>query len=363
MRKKLKLVLFCILSGLLAFPSAICAAELFMEPQKGELGPGSEQKVTLRLGVEDVCVNTVEAIVSFPQDYLQIENVFTGNSLLHIWVEQPSNQDLAQINRTGRLHLAGGIPGGYCGRIPGDPGESDIIAEIIFSVPGMVMPEKDRSELVVFYSRDTRVLLNDGQGTEEELETRGAIFDFTAKPDNSGQDWRRELAADRIKPEPFVVELRQDASLYDGQYFIVFSTVDKQTGIDHYEVLELSPGEQEGQAPEQSWWQEIFGREKPVPQWQVAETPYLLRDQSLTSVVKVKALDKAGNARVVEYIPEMDVGPQASASSKGGNVLLWIIGLVALAVLSGVFGVYFYFRKNRVKNNIDSNDKEEIPKT
>ena len=38
--------------------------------------------------------------------------------------------------------------------------------------------------------------------------------------------------------------------------------------------------------------------------WRIAEGPYLLEDQSLESIIKVKAVDKAGNERMAQYLPE-----------------------------------------------------------
>jgi len=343
---------------MLVFPAASHAAELFLEPASGELGPGSEQRVALKLKVTDGCVNTVKAELSFPSDYLQVENVLTGNSLLHIWVDKPANTDLAEINRSGKLHLAGGIPGGYCGRIPGDPGESDVVAEVVFSVPGMIMAEKNRQKLDIDFTPQTKVLLNDGMGSEGELETRGAEFKFTSRAKEDGQR-QDALAADKIKPEPFVVELHQDEDVFGGAYFVVFSTVDKQTGIDHYEVLELAPGEKPGQKPEVSWWQKLLGQKTEAPQWQTAQTPYKLKDQSLQSTVKVKAIDKAGNTRVVEYIPDMKTGPVDRPSARPDYMLFWIIGAAAVLVLVLLFAYWLVARNRNKENNFESNDKEE----
>lgn len=360
MHRKLKLILFCILSGLLVFPVVGHTAGLFMDPAVGRLGPGDEQRVAVHLTVDEGCVNTVEATIAFPSDYLRVENVLTGNSLLHIWVDKPSNSDLAEINRTGKLHLAGGIPGGYCGRIPGDPGESDIVAEIVFAIPGMIMAEEEKDELDIEFADITRVLMNDGQGTEGSLAASGTKFFFSEKATGTTGDWQSELASDRIKPEPFVIELHQDKDVYDGQYFIVFSTVDKQTGLDHYEVLELAPGEEQGVAPDISWWENLLGLEKQPPEWKTAKTPYLLEDQTLESIVKVKAVDKAGNERIVEYIPDMETSAEPEPSDSGGYMLLLIAGIFTGLVLI-LFSVYwFIIRPKRHKDdNIDSNDKEE----
>ena len=118
-------------------------------------------------------------------------------------------------------------------------------------------------------------------------------------------EWQEELEKDTIPPEAFEIELYQDPSIFGGKYFIVFSTTDKQTGIDHYEVKE--------------------GKRK----WQEAESPYLLGDQKLESIIKVKAVDKAGNERTVLIGP---FRPLKRITWK--DILPWIgLGLVIGGVI------------------------------
>ncbi|KPJ56320.1 hypothetical protein AMJ49_05145, partial [Parcubacteria bacterium DG_74_2] len=64
--------------------------------------------------------------------------------------------------------------------------------------------------------------------------------------------------------------------------------VDKMSGIDRYEILE---------EPRISF----LGTTKKI--WKLGESPYLLEDQSLRSKISVKAIDKAGNERIVKIIP------------------------------------------------------------
>ena len=115
-------------------------------------------------------------------------------------------------------------------------------------------------------------------------------------------EWQQELGQDKIPPEAFEVEVHQDALIFEGKYFITFSTTDKQTGLSHFEVKE---GERD---------------------WQQEESPYLLADQSLQSIIKVKAVDMAGNERIAEYVPEI---PKKS-------FLCWIIILTLILLAIGI---------------------------
>jgi len=152
--------------------------------------------------------------------------------------------------------------------------------------------------------------LNDGFGTPAKLTLKEAVFTIlTEKAEVPKEEWQEELAKDDIPPEPFEIKISQDPNIFGGKYFIVFSTTDKQTGIDHYEV-------KEGKID-----------------WKRAESPYLLEDQSLKSIIKVKAVDKAGNERIAEYIPPKKPFPY------------WVI----IPLLVGVGIGYWLYRKSKIK--------------
>ena len=76
-----------------------------------------------------------------------------------------------------------------------------------------------------------------------------------------------------------MVEIHQNPSIFEGKYFITFSTTDKQTGINYYKVKE---GKRD---------------------WQRAASPDLLNNQNLSDIIKVRAMDKAGNERTAECPP------------------------------------------------------------
>jgi len=84
------------------------------------------------------------------------------------------------------------------------------------------------------------------------------------------------------------LEVRKDSLLFGEKYVLIFNTTDKESGISHFEVAEQKmkfcvPTEKE--------------------KWERAKSPYLIKDQSLKSIIKVKAVDKAGNKRVITFNP------------------------------------------------------------
>ncbi|OGZ19096.1 MAG: hypothetical protein A2Z68_02395 [Candidatus Nealsonbacteria bacterium RBG_13_38_11] len=130
----------------------------------------------------------------------------------------------------------------------------------------------------------------------------------------SKEEWEKELLEDKIPPEPFEIEIQKTPEIFEGKYFIVFFTTDKQTGIDYYQIKE-GTGE-----------------------WQIAESPYLLKGQSLKSIIQIKAVDKAGNERMVEYIP----------SSK----IFFFSGIAILVLVLVAIIFYVGYLRKRKKNKI-----------
>ena len=298
-------VLICVL-----IPVGARGAVLYLEPSQGQYYQGDTFIVNARIDTEDECINTVEANLSFSQDVLEVVDFSKGNSILTIWLKSPViNQE------SGLISFVGGIPGGFCGPIPGDPGKSDLLGKIIFKVtaktPGVSLSTPGVG--VVEFLDSSQVLLNDGFGTPAKLKTKGAIFTILPGiPEVPKKEWQAELEKDTIPPEPFEIEIHQDPAIFDGKYFIVFQTQDKQTGIDYYEVKE--------------------GKKD----WQRAESPYLLKDQRLKNIIKVRAVDKAGNERIAEYLPTKRPFPW------------WIIILVL--VVAGA--IWWIIKRKKIESRI-----------
>jgi len=271
--KQLKNVIILLIISFALFPGAAFATKLYLEPSSGEYQPNDTFIVEIKVDTEGECINTIEANLNFSQDILKAVDFSQGNSILILWVKVPAiDQDLGSIS------FAGGIPGGYCGRIPGDPETSNLLGKIIFGVPSLITEEENLAE--VKFLDTSQVLLNDGLGTKTELTTEGAVFKIlTEVLEPSKDEWQEEIEKDVILPESFEIEIHQTPAIFEGKHFITFFTTDKQTGLDYYEVKE---GKRD---------------------WKEVESPYLLEDQNLQSIIKVKAVDKAGNERIAEYLP------------------------------------------------------------
>ena len=249
-------------------PFGARAAILYFKPDSGKYYQDETFSVQLMIDTEEDCINTVKGEIDFSKDVLEAVNFATGNSILTIWLQTPKiDQNL------GKISFIGGIPGGYCGPLPGEPGELDLLLKIFFKT------KRDGMANLKF-SEESQVLLNDSLGTPAKLTIKGAVFTILPGiPEVPKEEWQEELEKDNIPPEPFEIEIHRTPEIFEGKYFITFFTSDKQTGLDYFEVKE--------------------GKRN----WEKAESPYLLEDQDLKSIIKVKAVDKAGNERLAEYIP------------------------------------------------------------
>ncbi len=344
---------FLILPALVLFSALpVSAATLYLEPARGSLGPGSKIAVDVLLDVEE-CANAIEADIGFPKDDLLLRDFIIGDSILSLWIERPDEAGIAAANENGVLHFSGGVPGGYCGRIPGDTGRSNTVARLIFEVPSFSVGEESASSLDISFLSTSKVLLNDGFGTADNLVTKSANYLYQTTPVETDKSWQEEMDADTIAPEPFVIELRRKADIFDNQYYIIFNTVDKQSGIDHYEVLEIRPEEEMGVIKGLPWWKKLFGQKYETPSWKIGEMPYLLSDQALLSTIRVKAIDKAGNERFVEFIPEESRAVDKETSNR------LVIGLIVLVLLLLVFSFAYLIRKIIIKKRHDREEDSE----
>jgi hypothetical protein len=312
------------------------AASLYMDPAFSSIGRGDDIAVSVRLDTneaEEECVNAVDGVIRYSEEVVPVD-VSTGDSIFSVWVEQP------KINKEERtITFAGGLPNGYCGRIPGDPKLTNNIVKLIFRSPGFSIGSAGSGSTTakIEFAPETTAYLNDGFGTKAELALYGASIDLSDTPGASIQDsWREAVITDTTPPSEFSIEIERDTFAFDGDYFIVFNSIDKQTGIDQYQVME---------EPLSKFWDFEWGRAD-AP-WVTARSPYVLEDQSLNSTIRVKAIDKAGNEYIATLVPSEDMRGIATE-----DIVMWggfgLLGLIMLAILA-TLGRSFWKRRKEKK--------------
>lgn len=301
MKNHFKIILpFCLLSFvvLLIWPARTEAARLYLKLNQKEYNLEDVFLAEIRLDSEGEYINAVEVNLTFPSDILEVRDFSAGNSILTLWVKEPvfSNED-------GTLSFSGGIPGGY-------QGIKDALGRIVFAAKGS-------GQTQIRFGETSQALLNDGLGTQANLARSGVDLNILdSRLDETIDEWANVVGIDDIPPERFGLEIGQDSSILEGKYFITFSTTDKQSGVDYYEIAEMN----------------LIERFLKKAKWQRATSPYILQDQSLKSLIKVKAVDKSGNSRIEIFKPEFKVSVFD---------IIWII-LITLA-----FGTIFWLIKIR----------------
>ena len=283
---KMKSVFLFFVIGALLLPLAARA-----EWRWSAQGSGETVTVTLALA-PDAPVNALSGEVTYsgPLALLGIEE---ADSIVPLWTVRPSESDQ-------RIVFEGVIPGGFEGiYLPGTDRKA----------PGPVVTmvfERSGPEPAVLVARGT-VFLHDGEGTSMELPL--ARLDLGV-PAAIGSPAIR--APDLLPPEPFSPAVGSDPDLFRGEWFVSWSASDKGSSIESYEVLETRSGR------------------TAIGAWQPAESPFLLRDQSRKSFIRVKAIDRAGNERIAV------LSPAVPRTWHDYLVLQLVVALTIAGVVAGV---------------------------
>ncbi len=242
--------------GILLFTlvNRVSAAGVSIKSNQEDFSVGSSFLVDINLDTQNESINALEGELRFDESVLELKEIKDGNSQINFWVDKP------KLTSDGHIFFSGITPGGLMGQ-----------DKFLFSV--VFAPKKVGSSSVTI--SNLKVLKNDGRGTN--LKTTISNFNFSV----SNKEVSSVLEnADSNKPEDFKIYIGQDKEIFSGKNFLIFSTQDKDSGIDHYEVKE-------------GFWSD----------YKVGISPYLLEDQTLSKTLYVKAVDKKGNERVVSLSP------------------------------------------------------------
>jgi hypothetical protein len=308
---------------LVGFPIVTRAATLYFDPPQAELSQGDTTVLSLRLDVDEAgneCVNAVDAVVHYPSSIKAVDTSL-GQSIMPLWVESP------KINANSRtITMAGGIPNGYCGRVPGDPRLTNVVADLVFRYVGDTVSTSSNQVANITFGSETAVYPNDGSGEAYRPTTYASEIRLRSQIATTVRDpWADTVSNDVTSPEPFSIQLEK-SQIFDGKYYISFNTTDKQSGIAAYEVMEEPLAKQS-----------LFRFGAVDAPWRAATSPYELTDQTLNSTIRVRATDKAGNEYTATLVPD------PSLRTTVWTWQYWVVG-VALAFLFVTLVVVFALR-------------------
>lgn len=283
------------------FPNLCKASEMFFAPESSTVAKGDLVKINLFLAAGEDRINAAEGKLIFSSGTLSVLNINFSNSVLNFWPEQP------YLQKNGVVSFSGVTPGGF----DGSAGKN-----LLFTVVFKAIKE-GRADLRI---ENASALKDDGAGTESDLKLgRGVVLVVAQSSSENAVNSEKILQEldsknDTEQPESFTPLVGNDPDIFSGKYFVVFTTNDKKSGIDYYEVQESS-----SKLPKDN-------------EWIKTESPYQLSDQKLQSFVFIRAFDKAGNAR-------MEIMPPLYPQKFYQSLAFWII------IISGCFAFIFFKKK------------------
>jgi hypothetical protein len=285
-------IIFVAISGILLFVGirGVQAAEIFFGTKTNEARIGEQFQVDVILNTEGEQINAVEGKIVFPDKLLEVKEIRDGNSIVSFWIDKPKVE-------SDKIFFSGIIPGGY-----------NDSRGLIFSIT--FLAKKEGSGAIKF--GEVKALRNDGQGTEVPLTISN--FNFTVRETAKSTGQMPTAKEDRDLPEEFAPQIAADPAIFEGKWFLVFAAQDKGSGIDYYAIHETTRKRTRIDTKD----------------WQVAESPYVLKDQNLKSYIYVKAVDKAGNERIVSLTPRYPL----KWYEKWENWIIIIIGLVIVGLVT-----------------------------
>lgn len=297
-------ILYIGLVLLLFSPTIVHGARLYFDPQEAVIGAKGEFFVAIFIDSAEESINTISISINVPEQFTPTDTR-DGNSIISLWVERPKWNE-----STRQLSFSGLIPGGFSGK-----GAHLLTIEF-------ALTDGEEIGTLSFDPEKTTVLRNVFNAEPAVL-----ILEDTTLSISRGKENLPVEIIDTDPPEQFTPSIIKHDQAFSGKYVIVFSTQDKGSGMCCYQVAEKSGGEV---------------REYTKLKWRDAESPLLLKDQSLKSFVYIKALDKHGNERVAVIAPQSTILRYINPN---------VIGILIL-VVAVMYSTAVYVRRRRHEQNI-----------
>lgn len=292
-----------ILLGLFLFAKPVFAAEFFASVSNPVLELGEFTQVNFFLDTQSVELNALEGYIVYPTELLEIKEIIYGNSVINYWIEKPHNIE------NGKIFFSGITPGGF-------NENSAPLLSATFQTKNLGKAEINFEKI--------KALQNNGYGTAVKASTK--TLSLKIQPGLQGKNLENIYKTlDKIPPEIFEPLILEDGDITFGKKVLIFDTLDKDSGVAQYEVLEEKIAR-------------IFGWEFKIGRWAPAQSPYLLKDQKLKSNIYVKAIDRAGNYYTASIL-------QAQSPSWYTDFNFWVIIIISILLLYLLGRVYDHYRK------------------
>lgn len=168
-----------LLSTYCLLPTSAEAASLSVSPSGGTYTVGSTFDASIFLNSEGQSINAIQASLKFQPDKLQLISPGAGHSIIEVWTSQPKFD-----NQNGTVELTGVIPKGITT-------SQGLVARVTFRVKAV-------GAATLKFLDTTRVLLNDGSGTDVLSRVDSAVYQLVLPPP-AGPDVVSETHPDQTK--------------------------------------------------------------------------------------------------------------------------------------------------------------------
>lgn len=215
-------------------------------------------------------INAIEGKISYDQSVLDCNSSSGAKSIINLWLNKPSAQD-------GEIIFSGIIPGGYVGQ-----GE-------IASIACKAINGGDIANLLL--NKDNfQIYLNDGTGNAAPI----SILENKLIDSIEHQALLDANANDKSAPEIFGLQISKNTELADNNYLLIFSAVDKQSGIAS---VTMSTSDKKLNI------EQDFEALKNTLPWTEIQSPYPLPAAALDKYIFLKITDSAGNIKFARLDP------------------------------------------------------------
>lgn len=150
--------------SLITKPVEAAGASLYFSPASGSFFVGSTFNISIFVNTGGQDVNAVQVDLKFPPDKLQITSPTAGRSFITVWIDQP-----VYSNVEGTASFKGGVPH------PGINTTNGLVSTITFRA-------KTPGQAILKFRSSSKVLLDDGQGTDVLTSLGQGIYELTIAP-------------------------------------------------------------------------------------------------------------------------------------------------------------------------------------
>lgn len=297
MKKFKKIILIALILILWIIPARSFAVSFNLFTKSNNYQQGSEFYVDVLVDPQGQSINGIDGEISITNSsVLRIED---GGSVVKNWISRP---EVTVKGDTANVVFSGITPNGFSGYANSNKKEG-----LVFRI--VLKPQKNGQ--INLSLKNLIVTKNDGEGTPINVKGKS----LTINTSNSG-DSEKYTSIDTERPE-VSYEIVNDQNLFEGKKTLVFSVIDSKSGFRNAYVKEGTND------------------------FVLANSPYLLEDQSLRGIILLKVTDNAGNESLVTIRPTLYAYLPTNSLS--------ILVLIVLVCIASVF--YIKNKKNKRNAN------------